>query len=105
MDLEFHSWGLDIKRLQFPMDHFNPVHIEKTVIKMASKDACDALCTHPDVDFVVNAWKYDNEEKTCTCAWLTSQTCDWDPLIEDTFFKETQTVAYIQLSKILPCSM
>ncbi len=98
----------NVKQLQDPTNHFDPIHVEKTVVDMASKEACDAICTHDDIGNAVNAWSYDYQERTCTCAWLTSVTCDWEPLVSEKDIglmdPNQQTIAYIQLTKTLACS-
>ena len=104
-ELTAHFKAFQVRRLQDPIMDFDPIHVEKTVVDMASKKACDAICSHKDLENVVNAWSYKYSEMTCTCAWLTSQTCDWDSIVaENDLNKEQQTVAYIQLTKTIPCS-
>ena len=77
---------------------------------MDSKEVCDAICTLSDLDNVVNAWQYDNETRTCTCAWLTSLICDWNSITlhhhdSGLSTEDSIVVAYIQSLKTLPCGM
>ncbi len=88
--------------LKNPEITFDPIHIEKTVINVFSKQVCDTICTLAELDQVVNAWKYDYGSGTCVCAWLTSLTCDWTTI--DTPDQNVGlTVVYIQLAKTLHC--
>ncbi len=84
--------------------------MEKTVLDTKSKEVCDAICTHSDLDNVVNAWSFQNtsfgSSGICSCAWLTSLICDWNATTIDKYDglpDESLTVAYIQLSKTLAC--
>ncbi len=85
--------------LSEPDTDFIPVHIEKIVEDVASKNVCDAICTLDELDNVVNAWVFSYETWDCTCAWLTSMTCDWKTADKSA----GATVAQLQLAKVLPC--
>ncbi len=89
--------------LRDPEESFDPVHVEKTVEIVASKDVCDTICTLPELDQVINAWKYDNQSSVCTCAWLTSLTCNWTAAADNETISDV--VAYVQLAKTLPCGV
>ncbi len=95
--------ALNVKSLTELSIEFNPAHAEKVIVNMESKEVCDTVCTLSELEDVVNAWSYDFEAQTCTCAWLTEiQTChkydnDWYDI-------QTGTVAFIQLARSMPCS-
>ncbi len=90
--------------LRNPEESFDPIHVEKTVEVVVPKDVCDTICTLPELEQVINGWKFDYQTNVCTCVWLTSLTCNWTTALDP---NETlsDVVAYVQLSKTLPCGM
>ncbi len=95
-----------IEELKDPDRQFDPSHTEKTVLNVESKGVCDTICTQPELNQVVNAWKFNFKTDICTCAWLSSLQCNWetiDPVEGQEDDDVGVTVAYVQMVKTLPC--
>ncbi len=95
-----HFESLNVAILADAENIFKPIHLEKTVEGVSSKSVCDTICTLPDLEHVVNAWKYDNATGVCKCGWLTSLTCNWET---EAVLDSSQVTVHIELSKTLSC--
>ncbi len=94
----------NVKKLLDPALNFNPIHEDKTVIRVASKEVCAVICTNPDLKNLVNAWSFKTGNGLCSCAWLKATSCDWESITTDIVDNDDDsTIAYVQMSKTLHC--
>ncbi len=100
-----HFKATTVKQLADPAVHFDILHEEKTVEEVQSKDVCTELCTDPELNDMVNAWRYNFVSRMCICAWLKPSVCESDDFVPVNQIEENpkDLVAYIQSSKTLLC--
>ncbi len=88
------------------LDEFTIELEEANILHVVSVDVCSTLCTNEDEQHLilnVNAWKYNNDTRLCSCLWIDFDKCNWQDYLTNTFSSAATIMVYLQLSKVVPC--